>query len=187
MHLGHCYSLLSADRGSRNLSSMIYKLVRWVPSSLCQAEGAWLKMTKGEAEGTHDPGPRPSARNDRWLRRPRIRASPKTLPRAPLCPWCSAYGLLNSSLDECRFWKRLCCFIRIEIFIYSSSTLNLYHGRRRKREAPSVSSFHLFTFHLLARDRHPCHLQRQALHCPGVWRKDAAKMSVPEPSLIFPN
>lgn len=33
---------------------------RFLP--LCQAEGARLKWMKGEAEGAHDPGPRPSAR-----------------------------------------------------------------------------------------------------------------------------
>lgn len=53
-------------------------------------------------------------------------------------------------------------------------------GGVSKRVAPSVSSFHLFTIHLWAKEQHPCHLQRQALHCPGVWRKDAAKTKVLE-------
>ena len=52
--------------------------------------------------------------------------------------------------------------------------------RVRKRAAASVSSFHLFTIHLWAKEQHPCHLQRQALHCPGVWRKDSAKTKVLE-------
>ena len=52
--------------------------------------------------------------------------------------------------------------------------------RVRKRAAASVSSFHLFTIHLWAKEQHPCHPQRRALHCLGVCRQDAAKMKVLE-------
>ena len=52
--------------------------------------------------------------------------------------------------------------------------------RERKREAPSASSFRLFIIHPWAREQHPCHLRKQTLHCPGVWRKDDAKMKVLE-------
>lgn len=53
-------------------------------------------------------------------------------------------------------------------------------GGVRKRTIPAVSSFHLFIIRLWAKEQHPCHLQRPTLHCPGIWREDAAKMKVLE-------
>ena len=65
---------------------------------------------------------------------PGMRASPRTLPRAPLRPSCS-------SPDEChKFKKHLPCFKWIEILIYSTLHWILYHGWGEEESGP-VSEF----------------------------------------------
>ena len=68
--------------------------MRRVTSALCLAGGAGLKWISGEAIRAHHPGHPPRARGMAGCS-PGIRASPRTLPRAPLHPWVQRSWLVK--------------------------------------------------------------------------------------------